>query len=646
MIINTSSISALLGTVTALSLLVVSADAQSNVYVSNLAGSSVSVVNTSTHSVIASVAVPGGPTGLAVTPDGSVVYVACQSAGVVAVINTSSNSVVTSIDVTPGTTQIAINPSGTQVYAVSPAANAISVIETGANRVVGSIGVGTRPGAVAFNRAGTRAFVTNLYSASISVIDTAARSVVATFDAHQGPSGVAVSPDSRRLYVTNQYSGDVTVHDASSGEILQTIGGFAFPNGVAVTPDGNRILVTNGNAGTVSAIDASSSSVIATIGVGSLPTSVAIGEDGARAYVTNEYSFSLSVIDTSANSLVSTIQRVGVYPVAVASRPAGGAVVPPPVSCTFSVSPANASFGPSASAGTINLATAAGCAWTATSSVGWISIVSGSNGSGNGSVTYQVSANGDSTGRVGVLAIGGQRVSISQSGLSCSWTLSSSGTSMAAEGGSGSVNVTALPGCGWSVSSDSGWLQVAGASSGAGSGVVSFSVSANPYRDPRTGRLSVSGQSFVVTQAGSGFPGIRVNCGGPSLVDSLGRTWTADDQRSRSITTAPIAGTGDPAIYQKESWSTGPLVYQFSVPNGAYTVKLKFAEIYVTQSGHRVFDIAINGSVVGPRFDILSQAGPNTAVDQSFGVTVTDGQITIRLIPVTGTPKLSGIEIL
>ena len=108
---------------------------------------------------------------------------------------------------------------------------------------------------------------------------------------------------------------------------------------------------------------------------------------------------------------------------------------------------------------------------------------------------------------------------------------------------------------------------------------------------------------------------------------------------------APISNTTDPAIYQKESWSTGPLVYQFNVPNGSYTVKLKFAEIYMTQAGQRVFDIAINGTAVRAGFDILGQAVPNTAVDQAFSANVTDGQITIRLTPVTGTPKLSGIEI-
>jgi hypothetical protein len=38
------------------------------------------------------------------------------------------------------------------------------------------------------------------------------------------------------------------------------------------------------------------------------------------------------------------------------------------------------------------------------------------------------------------------------------------------------------------------------------------------------------------------------------------------------------------------------LTYQFTVANGNRTVKLKFAEIYHTSAGQRIFDVAINGS--------------------------------------------------
>jgi hypothetical protein len=122
---------------------------------------------------------------------------------------------------------------------------------------------------------------------------------------------------------------------------------------------------------------------------------------------------------------------------------------------------------------------------------------------------------------------------------------------------------------------------------------------------------------------------------------------TGYQQGGSSSTTASITGTSDPTLYQTEHYSTtGSLTYQFSVPNGTYTAKLKFAEIYYTSAGQRVFDIAINGTTVQSHLDLFSAAGGgNKAYDLSWPVTVSGGQVTITLTAVTGYPKINAIEI-
>ncbi len=87
--------------------------------------------------------------------------------------------------------------------------------------------------------------------------------------------------------------------------------------------------------------------------------------------------------------------------------------------------------------------------------------------------------------------------------------------------------------------------------------------------------------------------------------------------------------------------------YTFQVPNGGYTVNLKFAEIYFTSAGQRVFNIQINGQTVQSRFDpFVAAGGANLAVDRSFPITVINGQVDIQLISVISNPKISAIEIL
>ena len=144
------------------------------------------------------------------------------------------------------------------------------------------------------------------------------------------------------------------------------------------------------------------------------------------------------------------------------------------------------------------------------------------------------------------------------------------------------------------------------------------------------------------------FASIFVHSGSNAYTDTLGNSWAADNSftgGSTSSTTHAIANTPDPTLYQSERY--GDFSYQFTVPNGSYGVTLKFAEIYFTGLGQRVFNVAINGTTVLNDFDIVAAAGgTNTAIDESFPVTVSGGSITIQFS--TGTadvPKVSAVEI-
>ena len=74
-----------------------------------------------------------------------------------------------------------------------------------------------------------------------------------------------------------------------------------------------------------------------------------------------------------------------------------------------------ASFPGAGGRGTVNVATAAGCPWTAASQVSWITVESGWTGSGPGTVAYSVAPNLGSSLRAGALGIGGQAFTVSES---------------------------------------------------------------------------------------------------------------------------------------------------------------------------------------------------------------------------------------
>ena len=86
-------------------------------------------------------------------------------------------------------------------------------------------------------------------------------------------------------------------------------------------------------------------------------------------------------------------------------------------SCAYSISPTNQSFPAAGGSETINVITDTNCSWTALSNASWITITSGSSGTGNGSVQYSVAPNRKKKTRTGTITVAGQIFTVTQSGL-------------------------------------------------------------------------------------------------------------------------------------------------------------------------------------------------------------------------------------
>src|SRR5262249_57828663 len=70
-----------------------------NAYITNRDANTVSVIDTTSNTVAATIPVGSGPVGVAVSPDGSTVYVTNHGANTVSVIDPTSNTVAATIPV-------------------------------------------------------------------------------------------------------------------------------------------------------------------------------------------------------------------------------------------------------------------------------------------------------------------------------------------------------------------------------------------------------------------------------------------------------------------------------------------------------------------------------------------------------------------
>ena len=246
-----------------------------------------------------------------------------------------------------------------------------------------------------------------------------------------------LAADSSHLYISDEYN--ARIRAVSSGTITTIAGGGTAvqsngdpatqaqlfgPKGLVLDTKGDLVFA-DGNA-----IRTVSQGIINTLPVtsGSLsnPQTMAFDVSG-NLFITE---FGGPLVERSVAGKISSVplpiavQRA----LSVATDPAGNLYVgddvqfavwklTPQSFCSYTVT----TPGPQPIAGgslNLNVSTGAGCNWTATSDIPWITVSAGSSGSGNGTVQLTISSNKTVMGsyRTGSIAIAGQVVSISQDG--------------------------------------------------------------------------------------------------------------------------------------------------------------------------------------------------------------------------------------
>lgn len=183
-----------------------------------------------------------------------------------------------------------------------------------------------------------------------------------------------------------------------------------------------------------------------------------------------------------------------------------------------------------------------GFPWTATSNRPWIQIV---GGTGTGSGTFQINVLPNFTGvaRSGTVTVLDKTVAVTQDFATATFELGSNSANFPYQGGNGAVVVTVDdPNAPWTAVSNNDWITITNGGSYTGSANVTYTVALNPNQEPRTGTITIAGETFTVNQEanpGEPPPGLTVT---PT---SLSFTYIPD--RASTLTrTASVGSTGDP----------------------------------------------------------------------------------------------------
>ncbi len=106
----------------------------------------------------------------------------------------------------------------------------------------------------------------------------------------------------------------------------------------------------------------------------------------------------------------------------------------------------------------------------------------------------------------------------------------------------------------------------------------------------------------------------------------------------------PMADTEDDTLYQTVIYDVK--AYHLKVPNGAYTVTLKFCEPHYDEEGKRVFGVKLQGKKVIDQLDIFAKVGKNKALDYTFeDIKVAKGFLSISFEHIVEFPCIAGIVV-
>jgi YVTN family beta-propeller protein len=302
-------------------------------YVSNEDGESVSVIDTGTDQVVATIQVGKRPRGLKLNADGSLLYVAVSGlpkcpptvpdaecaklqrdlkADGIARIDTATLKLTRVLKSGSDPEQFDLSRDGKRLYVSNEDSAQATVLDTSTGAIIATIPLGHEPEGVRVAPNGKWVMVTSETDNALSLVDARSLKVLKAIKVGVRPRDLAFTPDSRVAYVSGEGDASLTRIPIPAGvpatRILQ-LGKTARPMGVVFDATHQRVYMTTGRGGTVAviALQDGVGKLVTEIPVGARPWGIALSSDGQRLYTANGSSNDVTVVDTSSLRVVKKI---------------------------------------------------------------------------------------------------------------------------------------------------------------------------------------------------------------------------------------------------------------------------------------------------------------------------------------------------
>jgi YVTN family beta-propeller protein len=262
--------------------------------------------------------------------------------GSVTVIDSASNSVVATIPVHRLPYFISVEPSGHRAFVANSGSNTVSVLDLDRRREIAVAGTGEQPGLARISADGRSLVVTNRGSNSVSIFnvdpylpDATSKQPLhlrAAFPDCPGATDAAILPDSSKVFVACSAGHQVMAISlaaepgswparqdpaALTDHLLDLLDVGLNPVHLSLKPDGGEVFASNFASDSISEISTYTNEVESTYPIGDRPVRSVVSADGSFLWVSNFGADSISLYSIDDGHLAAAV-RTGSGPDAIA----------------------------------------------------------------------------------------------------------------------------------------------------------------------------------------------------------------------------------------------------------------------------------------------------------------------------------------
>ncbi len=289
-------------------------DAVGEAFVAESLTGELGILGTTPHSYLYRAQVGASPTAVALDASGGNLWVANNGSGNLSVVQSSTGKLVATVPIGNGSPDaVAVDPVNDRIFVANYESDNLTVISGTSYRTLGSIPIGNGSDGIAYDPLNGDLYVANFGSDNVSVVSGITDNVVGAIPVGGGPIGVAYDPYSESICVADSLSNNLSVIPSGGLRVTENLSVGIHPSGVGVDPTTGAVYVANSGSNNLTVLQGNTFASVGSVSVGASPDSLAFSPTADLLYVSDANSGAVSyVVPFQLPSLYSvTFQEQG-----------------------------------------------------------------------------------------------------------------------------------------------------------------------------------------------------------------------------------------------------------------------------------------------------------------------------------------------